>query len=340
MSNKAAWITEAKANPLKVDSGPDPKPGAGEVAIKNAAVAINPVDWKIQDYGIFIQHYPNILGCDVAGEVHEVGEGVTHLKKGDRVLGHALNLLTGKPENSGFQLYTVTPAAVAAVIPSSISFHQASVLPLAISTAAVGLYKILKLPLPPASASSAPNVGSNGVLVVWGGSGSVGCVTTQLAKASGLAVVATASKKNFKFVEEMGAQKVVDYNSGDVVKDVVAAVKELGGSFKGVYECIGGEPTKTCVQIAHVLGGGPVATALPGQGVEGTEDVFAPSITQDTCFVKAFWGEFVPAALADGRLKAKPDPIVIKGGLDALQQGVDKQRQGVSAAKVVVDLQS
>lgn len=37
--------------------------------------------------GIFLQKYPNVLGTDVAGEVYEVGEGVTHVKKGDRVLG-------------------------------------------------------------------------------------------------------------------------------------------------------------------------------------------------------------------------------------------------------------
>ena len=54
----------------------------------------------------------------------------------------------------------------------------------------------------------------------------------------------------------------------------------------------------------------------------------------------AIWGGFVPAALVDGRLKAKPDPIIIKGGLGAVQQGLDKQKAGVSAAKVVVDLQS
>lgn len=45
---------------------------------------------KIQDYGLFIQKYPNVTGTDVAGEVVEVGEDVTHVKKGDRVMGYVL----------------------------------------------------------------------------------------------------------------------------------------------------------------------------------------------------------------------------------------------------------
>ncbi len=57
MDNKAAWITEAKANPLTVDAGPKPSPGADEVVVKVYYAAVNPVDWKIQDYGIFIQKY-------------------------------------------------------------------------------------------------------------------------------------------------------------------------------------------------------------------------------------------------------------------------------------------
>ncbi|KAI9659374.1 MAG: hypothetical protein M1821_001632 [Bathelium mastoideum] len=340
MSNQAAWITESKSKPLKVDAAPDQKPGAGEVVIKNAATAVNPVDWKIQDYGIFLENYPNILGTDVAGEVHEVGQGVTHVKKGDRVLAHVLGLATGNPANGSFQLYPVAPAITTVLLPSSVSYHAAAVLPLAISTAAHGLYSVLRLPPPPASASAASKLGANGVVVIWGASSSIGCVSTQLATASGVAVVATASKRNFGFVQELGAQKVVDYSGGDAVQEVVKAVKELGGSFKGVYDSIGGEATKLSLQIAKELGGGSVATALPGQGIEGAQDILAFAITKDSALTEAIWGKFVPAALADGRLKAKPDPIVIKGGLQAIQEGMEKQKQGVSAAKIVVDLHS
>jgi len=77
---------EKHGKPLKVDEAPMPSPEAHEVVIKNSAVAINPVDWKIQDYGLFVEKFPNVLGTDSAGEVVEVGSNVNNFKKGDRVL--------------------------------------------------------------------------------------------------------------------------------------------------------------------------------------------------------------------------------------------------------------
>lgn len=50
----------------------------------------------------------------------------------------------------------------------------------------------------------------------------------------------------------------------------------------------------------------------------------------------AVWRNYVPAALISGHLKAKPEPIIIEGGLEKIQQGLRRLRQGVSAAKVVV----
>jgi len=55
---------------------------------------------KIQTYGLFMQKYPNVCGTDVAGEVYEIGEGVTHVKKGDRVIGYAVLLAVGAAWNN------------------------------------------------------------------------------------------------------------------------------------------------------------------------------------------------------------------------------------------------
>lgn len=84
--NQAAWLHEA-GTALKVGEAPLPTAGPGEIIVKNAAVAVAPLDNHIQDIGIFVQQWPSTLGSDVAGEVYEVGEGVTRFKKGDRVIG-------------------------------------------------------------------------------------------------------------------------------------------------------------------------------------------------------------------------------------------------------------
>jgi NADPH:quinone reductase-like Zn-dependent oxidoreductase len=64
-----------------------PTPGPDEVVVKNRAVAVNPVDWKIQTSGgAFLKGWPIVLGTDIAGELYEVGSNVTKYKKGDRVL--------------------------------------------------------------------------------------------------------------------------------------------------------------------------------------------------------------------------------------------------------------
>jgi NADPH:quinone reductase-like Zn-dependent oxidoreductase len=48
MSNQAAWIMAEKGKPLEVESSPEPSAGPGQIVIKTRAVAVNPVDWKIQ----------------------------------------------------------------------------------------------------------------------------------------------------------------------------------------------------------------------------------------------------------------------------------------------------
>ena len=99
------------------------------------------------------------------------------------------------------------PASTTAVIPSSISFADAAVLPLAFDTAAVGLYATAEghfgLPFP--SLNPSP-IGKS--IVVWGGSSSVGVVTIQLAVASGVKVITVASPRNFDLCKKCGATEV------------------------------------------------------------------------------------------------------------------------------------
>ncbi|EKG10963.1 Alcohol dehydrogenase superfamily zinc-containing [Macrophomina phaseolina MS6] len=339
--NQAAWITEPKGKPLKVSEAPDPKPGAGEVVIKNAAIAINPVDWKIQKAGLFIKQYPSILGTDVAGTIEEVGEGVDRLKKGQRVIGHMVSLSTGDTASAAFQLYSKTFEILVSPIPDSLSFEEATVLPLAISTASAGLYQKTHLALPYPSTNPQP---TGQTLLVWGGSSSVGATAIQLAAASGLKVVATASSKNHDFVKSLGAAAVIDYNSSNVVDEILAAIEQQGGKFAGAYDAIS-EPgsLKHIGAVTDKLGPSPVAVVLPPpEGLTKTSEhkhVFAISIAlQHKEVGDAVWRKFIPEALASGQFKAKPDPLVVGKGLEKVQEGLDKQQAGVSAKKVVISL--
>jgi NADPH:quinone reductase-like Zn-dependent oxidoreductase len=94
-SNAAAWLTSSKAKSLEVKSAPYTPPSENEIVVKNGAVAINPADWMKIDLGNLLfswVKFPFILGTDVAGEVVEVGRGVSRFKIGDRVVGHAVGL--------------------------------------------------------------------------------------------------------------------------------------------------------------------------------------------------------------------------------------------------------
>jgi len=236
-SNTAAWLTGAKIKPLEVRSAECPSQlGENEIVIKNEALAINPVDWKMQDYALFPLNYPAILGQDVAGTVQEVGSSVSRFSKGDRVLGYAIGLITQKPRDGAFQEYTVVPANLASPIPSTLPFEHAAVLPLALSTAAAGLFQREYLALPPPSLDPKP---TGQTLLVWGGASSVGSNAIQLAVAAGYEVVTTASAKNFEFTKKLGASQVFDYNSKTVVNEIVEALK--GKAFAGVFDAIGAD---------------------------------------------------------------------------------------------------
>ncbi|KAF2751102.1 GroES-like protein [Sporormia fimetaria CBS 119925] len=347
--NRAAFIYEPKT-PFRVEDTPVPTAGPNEVVIKNYAVAINPVDAKVQQWGIFLKHYPNVLGADVAGEVHEVGPGVRHVKKGDRVMGfvslpilsnlpsHAFSLVTQNPRDGGFQNYTVCTSLVVSRIPSYLSYAQAAVLPLSISTASECLFKreTLRLPLPHFSALPLDKS-----VLVWGGSTSVGASAVQLAVAAGVIVISVAGKHNLSSIEDLGAAEVFDYRSPSVAKDVISALE--GTQFLGVCDCIGTEEAVRAWTPVYEALGGRLGSVLPlpenlPRGIEG-ESVFAPKVAGEDRYIgEAVWREYIPEALDDRIFKAKPDPVVVKGGLEKVQEAVDLWGRGVSFEKIVVEL--
>ncbi|GAA5981128.1 hypothetical protein JCM10908_003994 [Rhodotorula pacifica] len=345
--NAAAWIPKAKAQ-LEVKEAPDWKVEKGEVLVKVHSVSVQPVDWKIQDYDFFVKEYPFILGTDVAGEIAEIGEGVTNVKKGDRVLAHCKGLGTGEAKHSGFQKFAVLDALLTSPIPESVSFDEATVLPLALSTAAAGLYQTNHLALPDPKADAANAAGKGKVILVYGGSSSVGSAAIQLAVASGVAVVTTASPANFDFVKSLGAAAAIDYRSDSLVEDAVKAIEAAGPEFGGVYDAISENGTvQKSAEIAIKAFGGKgklyVATTLPppadklAGGVKAG-GVFAVDILlkEEARIAKSVYLDFVPKGLKNGSLKPKPDPLVVGKGLESVQEGLNVQRKGVSAKKVVV----
>ena len=73
MTQQKALLLPAKQGAFEVGITEIYKPGPGDVLVKIKATALNPVDWKIQKYGVYIDKFPAILGTDSAGVVEEVG---------------------------------------------------------------------------------------------------------------------------------------------------------------------------------------------------------------------------------------------------------------------------
>lgn len=84
-SQHQALFLQSKFGKFAVNSNATPKPGPGELLVKVEAAGLNPVDWKIQKLGWYLEDFPVILGSDAAGVVEEVGQDVHGFAKGDRV---------------------------------------------------------------------------------------------------------------------------------------------------------------------------------------------------------------------------------------------------------------
>jgi NADPH:quinone reductase-like Zn-dependent oxidoreductase len=335
IDNLAAWQRQP-GEPLSIGPTELPAVAHGEILVRNAAVAINPLDHLIQDMAVLPWlDYPVIAGSDVAGTVVEIGRGVDRFAVGDRVLGQAVGTTVNQPAQGAFQQHTVILAHMAAPIPDDMPMTSAAVLPLGIGTAACGLYQSHHLGLRHPSADPRP---SGETLLVWGASSSVGCNAVQLATASGYEVIATASPHNEAMVRALGAVQVLDHGDADVVDRVVAALR--GRTLVGAFHATG-NLADTFDVMRQIEGRRFVTVTLPLQ-IEPPETVEAAAIAgtslRDDEVGPMIYRDYLPAALASGRYVAAPAPKVIGRGLEAFQHAVDAQRAGISGYKLVIDL--
>ncbi|KAI0749257.1 GroES-like protein [Daedaleopsis nitida] len=336
---QAAIVLQSKQGFFAMTSRPVPHPTAGEVVVKNEASALNPVDWKIQEYGVFVEEYPAILGFDAAGIVAAVGEGVTTLKAGDRVVYQGI--LDSANDHATFQQYTLVPADMVSKVPESVSFDQASSVPLGLTTAAIGLYHQQGGPVfVPAWAEGGKGKYAGTPILFMGGASVVGSFAIQLAKLSGFSpIITTASPKNDALLRSYGATHVLDRQlPSDALRAEVLAF--AGGPLSVVYDAISLPETQ---RVAYDLlaPNGTLLVVLPEEVKERSEGcaiVVVRGVVQfpdNLEFGKKLY-DVLPALLEAGDVKPL-NVQVLPGGLGAIVGGLLKMKNNeVSASKLVV----
>jgi NADPH:quinone reductase-like Zn-dependent oxidoreductase len=183
---------------LVEDRVPRPVPGLGQVLVKIRAAGVNPVDTEIRQgemQSFWSFDLPLILGTDVAGVIESLGGNkVRGLKVGDEIYGDVDMSVSG-----GYAEYGIAHLDQIAKKPKSLSFEEAAALPVITQTALQGLrdYAGLK---------------KGQRILIHGGAGGVGSFAIQFAKLMGAYAITTASKRDFKFVQELGVDEVWDYH--------------------------------------------------------------------------------------------------------------------------------
>jgi NADPH:quinone reductase-like Zn-dependent oxidoreductase len=199
---------------LKYEDAPRPEPKENEVLVRMIAAGVNPVDALIRS-GKYAKFFgttlPLIPGYDIAGVVEKTGSKITKLKVGDAVYGYVL-------WGGGYAEYAVATEGEATAKPKSLSFIEAAGVPLVALTAWQALIETAKL-------------GAGQTVLIHGGSGGVGSMAIQIAKARGAKVIATASTPNQDLLKQLGADVAVDYTKTkfeDVAKDVDVVLDSVG----------------------------------------------------------------------------------------------------------------
>ncbi|WP_166269844.1 NADP-dependent oxidoreductase [Marinobacter caseinilyticus] len=228
------------ASVLRLESVERPEPESHEVCIRVAGAGLNPIDWKTRKgLGFAARQIEDRLpwtpGYDVAGEVVAVGEDVTTLAAGDRVMG-----MVGFPGRGGcYADYTLARADELTIVPEELELVTAAGLPLAALTAWQALFEVAEL-----------SAGQK--ILIHAGAGGVGHFAVQFARVCGAHVIATASTGNKDFLAELGVHEVIDYHAADIVDECYG--------LDVVLDLIGGETGKRSL---HTLSEHGVLVTIP-----------------------------------------------------------------------------
>lgn len=210
---------------------PTPTISSDDILVKGHYTSISPLDYKIRQGALkylMPSRFPRTLGREYAGEVIKVGSGISDFKPGDRVFGKTLR-------EGCYASHAIFKSNELLPIPDSVSYQDAACLSCSGLSAYHGLFTYGSL-----------KKGQN-VLII-GGSGGLGHIAVQLALRAGAKVTASCSTKNVNKVQQLGAERVVDYkkenyqdltDTFNVIFDTVSALtkkdrKKLLAK-KGVY---------------------------------------------------------------------------------------------------------
>jgi NADPH2:quinone reductase len=196
---KAAYILETGSpDVIRVGELPRPEPARGQVLVKVEAVAVNPIDTYIRSGVVAMQlPKPFVIGCDLAGVVESVGDGVSGFERGMRVWCSNQGLLG---RQGTFAEYAAVDADWLHLLPDGVAARDAAAVALVAITAHLGLFRDAKL-------------GSGETIAVIGGTGGVGSMVVQMAKLAGARVITTAgSDAKVEAAKGLGADEVIGYH--------------------------------------------------------------------------------------------------------------------------------
>lgn len=199
-----------------------PSISSGKILVNVKASGVNPSDWKIRE-GYFQQmvplQFPSTLGGDFSGIVKQIGEDddiSSDFKQGDEVYGYAS--VSNDGSGAFAELALVNKDSIA-YKPKSLNYVEAAGLPLVGFCAWQALVENIGL-------------SKDQKILIHGGAGGIGSIAIQLANHLGAYVTTTVSTNDKQFVQELGADHIIDYkkeNFEDVIHDYDAVLDTVGG---------------------------------------------------------------------------------------------------------------